>query len=154
MTKTSGDNNQLASELETMLLFCKIQLDDTQFKGMVSLLQKRDEARLAGKTTSDNNLRKRLKIFQDYTASWGYPMDQKAHVTGLEIAVKDIEVLLDQSYLRGITDTIDRMVAMTSSKPFGQWKPADVSAFFEALGDLEREVKQAAATPADKEADK
>ena len=31
-------------------------------------------------------LRKELRVFQDYTASWGYPMNSEVHRTGLDKA--------------------------------------------------------------------
>ena len=42
----------------------------------------------------DKQIEKELRIFQDYTASWGFPMNQKAHYEGLEIVVKKITAIL------------------------------------------------------------
>lgn len=40
------------------------------------------------------SINKKLRIFQDYTASWGYPMNQDAHYKGLATAEKDIMQLI------------------------------------------------------------
>ena len=44
-----------------------------------------------------NTIKEALQVFQDYTASHGYPMNQEAHEKGLEICLAEISRLLDEA---------------------------------------------------------
>lgn len=46
-------------------------------------------------------LRKELRVFQDYTASWGYPMNSEVHRTGLDKAEAKLLELFE-SYAKEI----------------------------------------------------
>lgn len=45
--------------------------------------------------SGDEDLRKRLAIFQNYTASWGFPMNQEAHYKGLDIVEADMQKIIN-----------------------------------------------------------
>lgn len=46
-----------------------------------------------------DELRKRLAAFQNYTASWGYPMNQDAHYRGLNNVTKDVQTYVNSKLL-------------------------------------------------------
>jgi hypothetical protein len=68
--------------------------------------------------SGDEDLRKRLAIFQNYTASWGFPMNQEAHYKGLDIVEADMQKIIITTKQTAVAEERARLVGLLPKEKY------------------------------------